>query len=169
MATSGTSVGLIYNVADFVKKVTDPDALIGVTDFVGETASLALRIGTPALAIGQFAAGFIPGLAPAVQIMAIAAPYLQKIATAAPLVHQGIEQSKPIVKAIEDAGPDLVETIKKLFAATLNEDPRRPEFEATSATVSTEDALSFATKGFFERSFFLPQDPRFDRMTESMG
>lgn len=163
------STGVIFSIADFIKRVTDPNNLIAATDFVGEAAGLALRIGGPALPIAQFAAGFIPGLLPALTVLTIALPYLQKIAAAAPLVHNGIVQAEPIAAAIRAASPDLVQTLRELFAVTLNADPAKPETGLTADDVSAEDAIFFATKSFFERSFFLPQDPRFARATENMG
>lgn len=168
-APTALSPAALFSIGGFLQKITNPDTLIGVTDFVGEAAGLAIKIGPPALWVAQFAAGFIPGLAPAVQVLSLATPVLQKIAMAAPIIHQGLEASKPIDAAIRASGPDVLAAIKQVYALALNADPAVAGDNHTEVTVSETDAVAWAAKSFFERSFFLPQDPRFARQTESLG
>lgn len=137
------------------------DTGIGITEFVGTAAGLAVKIGKPALPIIQFVAGFVPGLAPAIQVLSIAEPILEKIAAGAPIVEALIRTGKPTLDALQAAAPDMLHNFKELYAVAVNHDPARPEENMTAAEVTNEQVAAF-TGSIFERSFFTPQDPRFE-------
>lgn len=134
------------------------DDAISVTEFVGKTASFMARYGTPALPYAQFIAGFIPGLSPAITVLQLAAPYLQKVATAAPLVEALIKDGKPVIDALQENAPDILHAFKSIIALAINADPKREESGLIAADITNGELSSI-----FERSFFTPQDPRFDR------
>jgi len=137
------------------------DTGIGVTEFIGNAAGLAVKIGKPALPIIQFMAGFIPGLAPAIQVLSIAEPILEKIAAGAPIVESLIKTGKPTMDALQAAAPDLLYSFKELYAVAVNNDPSKPESNVTANQVSNEQVASFVGS-IFEKSFFTPQDRRFE-------
>lgn len=138
------------------------DEAINITEFVGSAAGLALKIGGPALPIIEFFAGFVPALAPAIKIINVATPILTKIVAASPVVQNIIKQGKPTIDALQAASPGLIEQLKALYAVTVNNDPARPE-AAKKAEEVTDKELEGFVGSLFERSFFLPQDPRFER------
>lgn len=142
------------------------DTGIGITEFVGNAAALTVKIGKPALPIIQFVAGFVPGLAPAIQVLTVAEPILEKIAAGAPIVENLIRTGKPTIDALQLAAPDLLHSFKELYAVAVNSDPERPEVNVSPADVTNEQVAQF-TGSIFERSFFTPQDPRFNRNNNS--
>ena len=117
---------------------------------VGDAATLALTIGKDALPIIQFVAGFVPGAAPAVQVLSVAIPILQQIATYAPQVQVALAQGSSLSDAVVGIGEALLMPIRDLMkSAGINPD-----------VVALEVFLA----GSFKRSEFSPQDPRFDRL-----
>jgi hypothetical protein len=133
------------------------DTAISITDLIGRAASF----GEGALPVATFIAGFFPGAAPVLQAITIALPIIKKIAIAAPVVAKAIEQGRPIINAIEAAGPGMLPNLKELLAIAMNHDPSIPETNLTAANISNEDVATFARQSFFARSFFTPQDERF--------
>lgn len=143
---------------------------ITVTDFIGNVATAAARAGGTAQEVANFvsgvsffghiAAGFIPGLSSVMTVLDVALPTFQKIAAAAPILHRAIEQGDAVIEAADKSG--LLDSAKQLYAIAVNADPERPETNMTAAKVGNAEALNFVGS-IFERSFFSPQDPRFDR------
>lgn len=120
------------------------DTAVSVTTFVGNAAALAVKVGKPALPIAQFIAGFVPGLAPAIQVLSIAEPIIEKIAAGAPIAVKAIEAGRPIFDAIQTAGPKMLPALKDLYAIAVNADPARPETHLIAANVTDDQALAFA-------------------------
>jgi len=137
------------------------DEGISITGFIGQSAALAVRLGTPAIPIIQFIAGFVPGLSPALQVLNIAEPILQKIAAGAPIVQQLIQNGKPSIDDLQMAAPSLLNDLKELYALAVNNDTAQVA-NISTADVTNNQVVEF-TGSVFERSFFTPQDPRFDR------
>lgn len=120
------------------------DTAISVTNLVGRAAAL----GESALPAVQFFAGFFPGAAPAVQAIAMALPIIRKISAAAPVVAKTIEAGKPIFSAIQEAGPDVLPYLRELYAIAVNSDPDRPETTMRAVDVDDQDVLKFAAVVF---------------------
>lgn len=120
------------------------DTTISLTQVVGNAARLATKIGGPTLPIIEFIGGFVPGLAPAIKVLEIAEPILEKIAAGAPIVANGIEAGRPVFDAISKASPDLLQAFKELYALAQNHDPAVPVTNMTADDVSDEVAESFA-------------------------
>jgi len=133
---------------------------VGVTEFIGNAAALMVRVGKPALPIAQFIAGFVPGLAPAIQVLSIAGPIIEKIAAGAPVAAKAIEAGRPIIEAIQSAGPTMLPSLKQLFAIAVNADPNRPEENATAADVSDDQAIAFAGHALFGRPWTAEETQR---------
>lgn len=139
---------------------------IGITDLIGSIATEAARAGSTAREVSTFLSGvkliarFIPGLSTAVAILDVAQPIIEKIAAAAPIISRAISQGDQLVAAAHSGG--LLDSAKQLYAIAVNADPDRPETNMTAAKVDDAVALDFVGS-IFERSFFSPQDPRFDQ------
>lgn len=133
---------------------------INVTDLIGKLAGL----GAKALPAARIFFDFVPvpWAGAVVDALTIAAPYLNGVATAAPIIDQAITDGVPVIDALRAQGPKLLLDFKALYAVAVNHDPARPETLMTAADVTDEQAGSFAGS-IFSRSFFSPQDPRFDR------
>lgn len=127
------------------------DTAISVTEAVGNAARLATKIGGAALPIVQFVAGFFPGAAPLVQVLSIAAPIIERIAIGAPIAVTAINQGRPIIEAIQTAGPQLLSSLKQLYAIAVNNDPARSETNLTADDVSDAEAAAFAGPVLFGR------------------
>ncbi len=143
--------------------------LVSVANFLGSSATLALRIGGDALPIVQFAAGFVPGLAPAVQVMGVALPIIAKIAAGAPVVAQAIDENRPVIDALVNGAPDIVGHLKQLYSIAIGQEPDHPDAHLSPDEISIEAIDGFALAGLVSvehiarQSFFAPQDPRFSR------
>lgn len=135
---------------------------MSVTDTIGHAANIALRLGSDALPIIQFVAGFIPGAAPAVQVLAVALPIIAKIAAGAPIARQALAAGAPVIDALQKHSPDIVAHLKELYAVAVNADPARPETDLTGADIPHSTLAEWSV---FQANFFTPQDPRFDRMS----
>lgn len=138
---------------------------IGITDLVGNIAIEAARTGNTAREVTNFLSGvkliarFIPGLSSAVAVLDIAQPIIEKIAAGAPILHRVIEQGDALAATAQRVG--LIDNVKQLYAIAVNADPARPETSLKAADVSDETAAGYLGS-IFERSFFSPQDPRFN-------
>lgn len=133
---------------------------ISFTNLIGRLA-LAGEKALPVIdAVAQWVP--IPYVGAIVHALDIAAPYISKIAQGAPIVAKLIEAGTPAIEALQKASPDLLHNFKELYAVAVNHDPERPEENMTASDVTNEQVASF-TGSIFERSFFTPQDPRFER------
>lgn len=142
------------------------DTAINVTKTVGDAARLASRIGSGALPIAEFIAGFFPGAAPVLQVLRVAQPIIERIATGAPVVASLIESGRPVIAAMEQAAPTMLPDLKHLYAIAVNADPDRPEQTMTAADVSTKQALDFAGPILLGRRWTKEEEQRwFERAT----
>lgn len=116
------------------------DTAVNVTNLIGGIA----KFGTNALPVARFIAGFFPGLGSVLAAIEIAAPIIQKIAIAAPIIADAIDKGRPIIDAIAATGPGMLPNFKALYAIAVNHDPARPETAMTAADVSDQDAAKFA-------------------------
>jgi hypothetical protein len=121
--------------------------------FTGDAAKLALTVGDVALPILEFVVPWIPGLGPIAADIAIAMPIIQKIATYAPQVQTVLQQGGSMIDAVTGIGDALLMPLKSLFSM------------ATGTSVNSVELAMIENflAGTFQRSFFTPQDPRFDR------
>lgn len=112
---------------------------ISITNLVGQIATF----GTQALPVAEFVAGFFPGMAPVLQAVRLAAPYIAKVAAIAPQVADAIDKGRPIISAIEQTAPTLLPNLKAIYAIAVNHDPARPETHMTEADVTDAQAMAF--------------------------
>jgi hypothetical protein len=135
---------------------------ISVTNLVGEIA----KFGTQALPVAEFIAGFFPGMAPVLQAVRIAAPYIEKIAAAAPQVAAAIDKGRPIITAVEETAPTMLPNLKAIFAIAVNHDPADPRTNMTAGDVSDEQAMTFGGPVLFGHRWTDQETQRFwDRST----
>ena len=116
---------------------------ISFTDLIGR---LAVG-GEKALPIIDAIAAWvpIPYVGAIVHALDVAAPYVAKVAVAAPIVEQAIAQGVPIAKAMQAHGPALLGDFKQLFAIASNNDPaQKGQPQITAANVSDEQVFHFA-------------------------
>lgn len=102
------------------------------------------RIEKNVMPYATFIAGFFPGAASVLSAIAIAQPYIDKLVTAAPAVEAAVVAGAPILQAIHDSGPSVLQHVKQVFAIFANADPARPETGLTADDVSDADAVTFA-------------------------
>lgn len=142
------------------------DVTVSVTEFIGSTAALAVKMGRYAMPVAEFMAGFIPGLRPALQVLQVATPIIAKIAEGAPTAAKLIEKGRPVIEAIQDAGPDMMVEFRKLIALAINADPKREEQHMEAADVSDREVVKFAGPVLLGRAWTLEEEhEHFDRMT----
>jgi hypothetical protein len=110
------------NAADFV--------LTGV-NVIESVANVAIQVAP----FVQFAAGFIPGAAPVVQIVTAALPYVAKVAQYAPQARALIEKGAPIIEAINKASPDLFDALRNMTALSSGKQ---------TSEVSVADVMRFS-------------------------
>ncbi len=152
--------------------MTGAQKAIGITDLIGRIASEAARAGGTAREVTTFLSGakliarFVPGLSTAIAVLDVAQPIIEKIATAAPIVSRAIEHGASLVGS--EPGQALIGDAKKLYALAVNADPERSETDMKAEDVSDDVATEYVAS-IFERSFFSPQDPRFDRASANLG
>ena len=145
------------------------DRTLSVTDTLGSIAGGVLKFTETAGEVASFLNGiklvarFVPGLSTAVAVLDVAQPILQKIALGAPLVRKAMEAGRPVIEAVRDNRAAIMEPVKELIALGMNSDPKAESDTIKAANISDGVAEKFAVS-IFERSFFTPQDPRFDRV-----
>ena len=136
------------------------DTAITVTQVVGSLA----RYGKQAAPVARFIASFIPGLAPVVAAVDMAAPWLEKIAAAAPAVEQALDKGRPIFDAIEKTAPDVLPALKNVYAIAGNHDPARPETDLKAADVTDAQVAGFTGAVLFGRAWTQEETQRwFDK------
>lgn len=150
------------------------DTGILFANVVGKVAGVAMKVGEGVQGVdsvlGAFAS-FIPYYPQAMAVLRIATPILAKISAAAPAVAGAIEAGRPIIEAAQEAAPAIMPHLKQLLAITMENVPGNQGAGMSASHVSDEAAVAFLGTmfgGVFERSFFTPQDPRFDR-NKSLG
>lgn len=137
------------------------DNSVAILKTIGSTAEMALRFGEDALPIIQFVAGFVPGAAPAVQVLSVALPIVEKIAAGAPVVASAIDENRDVLTPLIDRAPNIYGHLKELYSAVSGHLGK----DVPASEVSHEMLAQFGgvfSRGF-EAGFFTPQDPRFDR------
>jgi len=123
---------------------------ISFTDLVGRLASA----GTKALPMIDALAAWapIPYVGAIVHALDVAAPYVQDVAMAAPIVERAISQGVPIAEVLQQNGPALFNSLKQLYAIAASNDPTRKGLPpVTAADVSDEQAFHFAGNTFLGR------------------
>ena len=124
---------------------------------IGEIASVEEKVMPYAMMIG----GLFPGVATVLGAIALAQPYIDKVAQYAPQVSDVIEQKGvPVVDAIRQVEPALMGHIKSAYSALAAADPTLSNLSA--GEISDAVAGEFF-KTMLAANYFTPQDPRFDR------
>lgn len=116
-----------------------------ITDLIAKVASF----GEKAMPVAQLIASIIPGGGVVVSAIGLALPYIQKAAAAAPAVNAAIAAGVPIAEAIQKNGPDLLTSIREIYAIAVNHDPERKETDLTGAAVSNAQVQNFAATFMF--------------------
>lgn len=113
-----------------------------------------------------FISSFVPGLGSAVAAVALAQPYIDKVAQYAPQVAAVVQnEGVPIVDAMRAVGPDIVDHVKTAVALLQRSDPTLSHVTvADIADVVAGQAFASFFGDLFKDSEFSPQDPRFDRV-----
>lgn len=126
------------------------DNAISLTDLIGKLAGVGQTVerARPILHIlAQYAP--IPYLAQIDNVLELVAPYFDKVAAAAPILHNALDSSgRPVLDAIQAHGPDLMDAIKNVYAISVNHDPARPETNLTAADIPDDIALAYGAVVF---------------------
>lgn len=132
-----------------------------VTEWVGRAAAF----GEGALPVARFIAGFFPGAAPVVDIVTAALPIIHRIAEAAPTAVNAIEAGRPIFDAISKASPSLLPELKKLYAVAVNADPAQPlQTPLAAEDVRDADVVQWASFPLLGRAWTPEEEGRwFDK------
>lgn len=117
------------------------DRANSITDVIAKVASF----GQQALPVAQLVASLIPGGGIVVSAIGAALPYIQKAAAAAPAIQRSIAAGVPIAEAIQRNGPDLMASLREIYAIAVNHDPERKETNLTGAAVPEAQVQKFAT------------------------
>lgn len=125
-------------------------AAISFTDLIGRLAVA----GEKALPVIDALAAWvpIPYVGAIVHALDVAAPYVTKVALAAPIIESAIASGIPIAEAMQQHGPALIGDFKQLFVIASNADPEnagKPDIVA--ADVSDSQAFHFAGKTILGR------------------
>lgn len=112
-----------------------------ITDVIAKVASF----GEKAMPVAQLIASLIPGGGVVVSAIGLALPYIQKTVAAAPAVNAAIAAGVPIAEAIQRNGPDLMASLREIYAIAVNHDPERKETNLTGAAVPEAQVQKFAT------------------------
>lgn len=141
-----------------------------ITQIVGEIAAFGVKANNmPAVHwAAEFAAGLIPGGGVILKAVDLALPFIVKAAAAAPQIMDALNSGLPIAQAFDEHAPAVITHLKSIFAIAVNHDPERAETNLTAADIGTDQALTMFGN-IFQRSFFSPQDPRFDRVNNNGG
>lgn len=123
------------------------DASAAVISIIGNTAEVALRVGDVALPILQAVGLLLPPAGVAANYVAVALPWIAKIAQYAPQVSQGLSQNKSLVESAVGVGEALLGPLAQLHAEIPG---------------LAQSNVFFAE--LLHRSEFTPQDPRFSRV-----
>src|SRR5574337_341531 len=91
------------------------DTVAAVVKIIGDTATIAARIGEDALPILQNVAVLVPPLSVAANDLAVAMPYVEAVAKYAPVVQSSIQNSKPMIEAAIGVGDALLGPFFGLF------------------------------------------------------
>lgn len=146
---------------------TDQQIVDGVAQgirVIGAIASIEERVEPTAV----FLASFVPFLGTAVAAVALAQPYIDKVAQYAPQVADLVQnKGVPVVEAMREVGPEVIGHVKAAVAILQRTDPNLSHVTA----LDIGDAIAAeAFRGFFgdvfKNSEFSPQDPRFGRATD---
>lgn len=121
---------------------------ITFTDLIGRLA-IAGEKALPVIdAIAAWAP--IPYVGAIVHALDIAAPYVAKVAMAAPIIEQAIGQGVPIAEALQQHGPALFGDFKQIFVIASNNDPaQKGQPTITAADVTDEQVFHFAGPAIF--------------------
>ena len=124
--------------------------VISFTDLIGRLAVAGEKALPVIDAIAAWAP--IPYVGAIVHALDIAAPYIAKVAVAAPIVEQAISQGVPIAQAIQQHGPALFGDLKQIFAIASNNDPaNRGQPTITADEVNDNQAFHFAGNAILGR------------------
>ena len=125
---------------------------ITFTDLIGRLAAAGEKALPVIDAIAAWAP--IPYVGAIVHALDIAAPYITKVATAAPIIEQAISNGVPIAEALQQHGPALFGNFKELFAIASNNDPaQKGQPQITAADVTDEQAFHFAGNAILGRKW----------------
>ena len=126
------------------------DATAAVVKIIGDTAQVAMKAGNIALPILQDVGLLVPPVGTAANYLAVALPYITKVATYAPQVSTALENNKTMIEAAVGVGDALLSPLSGLLAAI-------PELADVHDFFAELDA-------FLKANDFTPQDPMFSRV-----
>lgn len=116
---------------------------ISFTDLIGRLAAAGEKALPVIDAIAAWAP--IPYIGAIVHALDVAAPYVTKVAQAAPIIEAAIANGVPIAEAIQQHGPALFDNFKQLFAIASNNDPANAgKSNISAADVTDEQTFHFA-------------------------
>ncbi len=117
------------------------DGAITFTDLVGRLAGIGGKAEPVIHILAKWVP--IPYLAQIDAALELAAPYLEKINAAAPIIAKAIDRDgRPILDQVQAHAPALLDALKSVYAIAVNHDPARPETNLTAADVP--DTVAFA-------------------------
>lgn len=125
------------------------DATAAIIKIIGDTAVVAMKVGDIALPILQDVGLLLPPFGSAANYLAVALPYITKVATYAPTVSTAMESNKTMIESAVSIGEAVTSPLSGLLAAI-------PELAAVNNFFSDLDA-------FLKGNDFTPQDQRFAR------
>lgn len=127
--------------------MTLADNAISFTDLIGRLAGIGGRVEPTIHVLAQWVP--IPYLAQIDNVLELAAPYLEKVQSVAPIISHAIDvDGRPTLAALQDHGPELLAAIKSVYAIAVNNDPARPESNLTAADISDGVALAYGAHIF---------------------
>lgn len=129
------------------------DATASVVKIIGDTATVAMKVGDAVLPILQDVGLLFPPAAIAANYINVALPYITEVAKYAPAVQTAISNNKTLIEAAVGIGSALLTPLHGLLTAI-------PELAVTHEFFTDLDK-------FLKANAFTPQDPRFDRVTIS--
>lgn len=145
---------------------TDQQIVDGVAQgirVIGAIASIEERVEPTAV----FLASFVPFLGTAVAAVALAQPYIDKVAQYAPQVADVVQtKGVPVVDAIKTVAPEILDHVKHAVAILQSSDPTLSHVTAGDvADAVAAEAFAGFFGDVFKNSEFSPQDPRFSRVS----
>lgn len=135
-----------------------------IADHVAEAATVVGKVaaaGAPLISALHFINDFSPVPVPfagaVLDALNQVAPLAAKVAQAAPMVADAIKKGEPVLVRMQTEGVHLIPDVVAFYAAVTGQSVDQVKVEAAVAFLEAN------VRSIMERSYFQPQDERFDR------
>jgi hypothetical protein len=117
--------------------------------FVDVVGGLA-KFGDSALPVLQFISPFIPipYASNIIAALTLAQPYLDRVASVAPVVAKAVQDGAPIIDAFQANGGNVLADFKEIYAIATNADPTKTSDAPPITAADVSDSQAFHLAGW---------------------